>query len=263
MGRSVAVTGSALALVISLASTAGADVTLQAQERRIDAATTSDGNVQTASAANFAPFVRTLNLSTTFVGPNGPVTNVAISRIDCQIDPNSIRARGNLAGAGGVLASTGEVETGDSKASVLITFQVDAPIEYHLTAAARPELHPTDSFIVEIKDITRNNRVFTVNGDDPPQMVNTSGTLEPGQYWMKYRIEVTFDDVPASRDFGFNLTLGCRADFNGLDGVSVQDLFDFLGAWFAADQRADFDGSGVLTTQDIPEYLNAWFAGCP
>ena len=48
-----------------------------------------------------------------------------------------------------------------------------------------------------------------------------------------------------------------------LDGVSVQDLFDFLGAWFAADQRADFDGSGVLTTQDIPEYLNAWFTGCP
>lgn len=252
-----------MSLLFCLASTAGADITLQAQERSITAATTSDGNVQTATAASFAPFVQTLNLSTTFVGPNGPVTNVAISRIDCQIDPNSIRARGNLTGAGGVLASTGEVETGDSKASVLITFQVNTPIEFNLTAAARPELHPTDSFIVEIKDITRNNRVFKVDSNDPPQMVNTSGTLQPGQYWMKYRIEVTFDDLPASRDFGFNLTLGCRADFNGIDGLSVQDLFDFLGSWFAVDQRADFDNSGAIEPQDILEYLNNWFAGCP
>jgi hypothetical protein len=263
MGRSVAVVGSAVALAVCLASSAGADVTLQAQERSIAAATTSDGNVQTANASDFAPFVQTLNVSTTFVGPSGPVSNVAISRIDCQIDPNSIRARGNLAGAGGVLASTGEVETGDAKASVLITFQVNSPIEFSLMAIVRPEMHPTDSFTVEIKDITRNNRVFVLDSDDPPQMVNTSGTLQPGQYWMKYRIEMTFDGPPTSNDFGFNLTLGCRADYNGHDGLSAQDIFDFLGAWFAVDQRADFDGSGMVAPQDILEYLNAWFAGCP
>jgi hypothetical protein len=27
--------------------------------------------------------------------------------------------------------------------------------------------------------------------------------------------------------------------------------------------KADFDGSGQLAVQDIFDFLNAWFAGCP
>ena len=249
-------------LAVCLASMAGADVTFLTQQRSITAVTTANGGSQTLIAPDFAPFVQSLNLSATFAGPNGPVTNVAISRIDCQIDPNSIRALGNLAGAGGVLASTGEVEIGDAKASIFITFQVNSPLPFNLVAAARPALHPTDDFLIEFKDITRNTRVFVLDMGDPPAAVNVSGTLQPGQYWMKYRVEGTFDDAAASRDFGFNLSLGCRADFNGVDGVSVQDVFDFLGAWFAGDQRADFDGSGGITVQDLFAFLNVWFAGC-
>jgi hypothetical protein len=54
----------------------------------------------------------------------------------------------------------------------------------------------------------------------------------------------------------------CRADFNNSGGLTVQDIFDFLNAWFAGAAAADFDGANGLQVQDIFAYLNAWFAGC-
>jgi hypothetical protein len=41
----------------------------------------------------------------------------------------------------------------------------------------------------------------------------------------------------------------------------VQDIFDFLNAWFAGSPAGDFNGGG-LTVQDIFDFLNGWFAGC-
>jgi hypothetical protein len=55
----------------------------------------------------------------------------------------------------------------------------------------------------------------------------------------------------------------CAADFDGTPGLSIQDIFAFLNAWFAGESRADFDHLGGLAVQDIFAYLNAWFAGCP
>jgi glucose/arabinose dehydrogenase len=54
----------------------------------------------------------------------------------------------------------------------------------------------------------------------------------------------------------------CPSDYNGSGAVEVQDIFDFLSAWFAADPRADFNGLGGLSVQDIFDFLAAWFAGC-
>jgi hypothetical protein len=54
----------------------------------------------------------------------------------------------------------------------------------------------------------------------------------------------------------------CPADFNGSGVVSVQDIFDFLAAYFASDPAADFNGSGAVSVQDIFDYLAAYFAGC-
>ena len=54
----------------------------------------------------------------------------------------------------------------------------------------------------------------------------------------------------------------CAADFNCSQSVSVQDIFDFLGAWFAGARAADFNGVGGITVQDIFAFLGAWFAGC-
>ena len=54
----------------------------------------------------------------------------------------------------------------------------------------------------------------------------------------------------------------CRADFNHSGAVSVQDIFDYLAAWFAGVPVADFNGVGGITVQDIFDFLGAWFAGC-
>ncbi len=54
----------------------------------------------------------------------------------------------------------------------------------------------------------------------------------------------------------------CPADFNGSGTLTVQDIFDFLGAWFAGDARADFNHLTGLSVQDIFDFLAAWFAGC-
>jgi hypothetical protein len=55
----------------------------------------------------------------------------------------------------------------------------------------------------------------------------------------------------------------CRADFNCSGGApTVQDIFDFLAAYFAADPAADFNSAGGITVQDIFDYLAAYFTGC-
>ncbi len=71
---------------------------------------------------------------------------------------------------------------------------------------------------------------------------------------------------------GYNATKGdvvlnvgschtCPADFNQNGTLEVQDIFDFLGAWFAGSPSANFNG-GALTVQDIFDFLASWFGGC-
>ena len=54
----------------------------------------------------------------------------------------------------------------------------------------------------------------------------------------------------------------CAADYNFVNGLGVQDIFDYLQAWFAGNPRADFDGAGGIGVQDIFDFLGAWFVGC-
>jgi hypothetical protein len=55
----------------------------------------------------------------------------------------------------------------------------------------------------------------------------------------------------------------CIADFNRSGGVTVQDVFDFLVAYFAALPSADINGAGGVTIQDVFDYLASFFSGCP
>jgi hypothetical protein len=55
----------------------------------------------------------------------------------------------------------------------------------------------------------------------------------------------------------------CPADFNENGTATVQDIFDFLAAYFAGTPGADFNGTGGITVQDIFDFLAAYFTGCP
>jgi hypothetical protein len=55
---------------------------------------------------------------------------------------------------------------------------------------------------------------------------------------------------------------GCTADFNNSGAVSVQDIFDFLAAYFSPGLAADFNHSGEVSVQDIFDFLAAYFTPC-
>ncbi|MBY0262431.1 MAG: hypothetical protein K2Q20_08815, partial [Phycisphaerales bacterium] len=54
----------------------------------------------------------------------------------------------------------------------------------------------------------------------------------------------------------------CPADFAGDGAATVEDIFQFLTAWFAGGPGTDVDGDGSRTVTDIFAFLSAWFAGC-
>lgn len=54
----------------------------------------------------------------------------------------------------------------------------------------------------------------------------------------------------------------CQGDFNDIGGVTVQDIFDFLDAWFSMASVADFNYSGIISVEDIFDFLDSWFQGC-
>lgn len=54
----------------------------------------------------------------------------------------------------------------------------------------------------------------------------------------------------------------CRADIDGSNTLTVQDVFMFLAAWFGGEPNADMNNSGTLTVDDVFAFLGLWFAGC-
>jgi hypothetical protein len=54
----------------------------------------------------------------------------------------------------------------------------------------------------------------------------------------------------------------CIADFNDDQAQNVQDIFDFLSAWFANHPKADLNNNNTADVQDIFSFLNVWFQGC-
>jgi hypothetical protein len=66
-----------------------------------------------------------------------------------------------------------------------------------------------------------------------------------------------------SRDPRLEGFLWCAGDFNGDGATSVQDIFDFLAAYFSGLPGADFNASGGISVQDIFDFLAAYFAPCP
>ena len=49
--------------------------------------------------------------------------------------------------------------------------------------------------------------------------------------------------------------------FNRDQVITVQDIFDFLAAWFGGGPGSDWNGDGATTVQDIFDFIAHWFAG--
>jgi subtilisin-like proprotein convertase family protein len=60
---------------------------------------------------------------------------------------------------------------------------------------------------------------------------------------------------------GNGTTPCCKADFNQTGTITVQDVFDYLDAYFRALPTADYNGSG-LSLQDLFDFLTGFFGGC-
>lgn len=79
---------------------------------------------------------------------------------------------------------------------------------------------------------------------------------------------ITYDNGGFNEPYDAVLYVGptqgtdCIADFNGSGAVTVQDLFDYLAAWFAKTPNADINNSGMVTVQDLFDFLALWFARC-
>jgi hypothetical protein len=74
-----------------------------------------------------------------------------------------------------------------------------------------------------------------------------------------------FATPAASCNAGGSVTTPCcYANYNKANGITVQDIFDFLSDWFANSPLAKVGGdgtSGPLSVQNIFDFLSAWFAG--
>lgn len=80
---------------------------------------------------------------------------------------------------------------------------------------------------------------------------------------------ITYDRAGVDEAYDAVLFVGpgagtdCVADVNGQNGVTIDDLFLYLNAYFVAGPVADTDGNGAVSIDDLFLFINAWFLGCP
>jgi hypothetical protein len=97
--------------------------------------------------------------------------------------------------------------------------------------------------------------------------------------WEQYAVTDVINGYPMSRLEGEGVTIGpdglggyfidvgepsparVSGDFNRDGAVNVQDLFDFLAAWFGGEAAADVNASGLVSVQDIFDFLGAYLGG--
>jgi hypothetical protein len=55
---------------------------------------------------------------------------------------------------------------------------------------------------------------------------------------------------------------GCASNISCGNGVTFDDLFLYINAYFQGLPSADFNGVGGVTIDDLFLYINAYFVGC-
>lgn len=111
---------------------------------------------------------------------------------------------------------------------------------------------------------TSGGNIFTVTGGSLNRVVRltTNGQYQVRSEFDTIMTSLTTGGSALSRSAQTRASLVCIADFNASGTITVQDIFDFLAAWFANDLAADSNASGGITVPDIFDFLNVWFTGC-
>jgi probable HAF family extracellular repeat protein len=113
---------------------------------------------------------------------------------------------------------------------------------------------------------TSNGRAFLF---DYGHMKDLNELIPPGWFVVAAR---AINDSDAIAAWGVTATTNeprpllitpCHGDFNRDGAVGVQDIFDFLEAYFTSNPRADYDHDGAVGVGDIFSFLETWFgASC-
>lgn len=111
-----------------------------------------------------------------------------------------------------------------------------------------PQTHAQNPNSNALRWGTMYNFWFTANRPPASSRQGTLGLFKPG--------------TPASVNFSVSAPQKCRGDHNGVGGVSVQDLFDFLEDYFGNVMTSDVNNSGGLSVQDIFDFLALYFGPC-
>ncbi len=141
---------------------------------------------------------------------------------------------------------------------------------FFATAVASGDFPGSDSTTQASLTLFDQNGIDTIllegSGTDtiPGPNLVIGGTLSDGIYYLEVRSTTANPDFRTYRIAlsGVCRIAVCTADFNGVNGVTVQDIFDFLTAWLAGNPSADFNHVNGVTVQDIFDFLTAWLAGC-
>jgi hypothetical protein len=240
-----------------VSSRAWGGILYTAQERTITVATSADGAVQTAAAADFGVFSDLVSLQTNFALPGGGLgVNAAEAGIDCQLDPNRIKLWGSVFGAGGV-GATGVVS---GRASVVLSVNVTLGASELVSVASRPRpnVNPEDVFKVKVRRTGNGGGVvLLVDQRDAPTALDTLVHLPAGDYSVEYQAEVTVVGGEATSDVGF-LLMSRSADLNSDGAVNTLDLVRFLGKFgssglnsWSEGTEADLNGDGNVDTADL------------
>lgn len=96
-------------------------------------------------------------------------------------------------------------------------------------------------------------------GTHSPTLTIASPSLTPGGVSPAYSCTITNDcALLTSTPAVYRV---CFADFNCSGSLTVQDIFDYLNAYFDNNPAADINGDGV-SVQDIFYLLEQYFSGC-
>ncbi len=211
--RSASITTSCVAYAIALAAGgpgAHGAITYTSQSRVISAVTTADLNMVTASAPDFTPFNEFVESSALFTGPLGvPRINRARTTITSILDSNSVQTDCEFTCDGGE-NDDGDFELGEASIEIFITFTLAESTPFHLFSSARPGLLDGDEFELELnrlEDGGGTEDIFALDETAPPQIVDLTGTLVPGNYTLQLQVEFSAASPDQIGDYEFFLNV--------------------------------------------------------